>query len=223
MKDFFRRNILHNLGLKLLSLAMAVSLWLAVTRDPVAEVAVEVPIEFHHFPENLEISSENIPQAQIRVRGPERVVHRLRPSDIHAEIDLSGARAGERTFDLSAHQIRAPHDLEIEQVVPSQLRLGFDTRMTRELEVHPRVIGNFAAGYSIGRVIADPPHIAVIGPKTRVEAAEAAITDPVDVSGTMDRGTFVTKAYVSDPLIQVVHPEPIRVTVIMEKNASHGR
>jgi YbbR domain-containing protein len=223
MKDFFRRNILHNLGLKLLSLAMAVSLWLAVTRDPVAEVAVEVPIEFHHFPENLEISSENIPQAQIRVRGPERVVHRLRPSDIHAEIDLSGARAGERTFDLSAHQIRAPHDLEIEQVVPSQLRLGFDTRMTRELEVHPRVIGNFAAGYSIGRVIADPPRIAVIGPKTRVEAAEAAITDPVDVSGTMDRGTFVTKAYVSDPLIQVVHPEPIRVTVIMEKNASHGR
>ena len=223
MKDFFRRNILHNLGFKLLSLALAVGLWLAIARDPVAEVAVEVPIEFHHFPENLEISSENIPQAQIRVRGPERIVRRLRPSDIHAEIDLNGARAGERTFDLSAHQIRAPHDLEIEQVVPSQLRLGFDTRMTRELEVHPRVIGNFAAGYSIARVIVDPPRITVIGPKKRVEAIEAAITDPVDVSGTLDQGTFVTKAYVSDPLIQVVHPEPIRVTVIMEKSASRNR
>ncbi|HEV2715948.1 MAG TPA: CdaR family protein [Terriglobales bacterium] len=223
MKDFVHRYVLHNIGLKLLSLALAVGLWLAVARDPVAEVAVEVPIEFHHFPENLEISSENIPQAQIRVRGPERVVRRLRASDVHAEIDLSGVRAGERTFDLSAHQIRAPHDLEIEQVVPSQLRLGFDTRMTRELEVHPRVIGNFAAGYSIGRVIVDPPSIAVIGPKQRVEAVEAAITDPVDVSGIMDRGTFVTKAYVSDPLIQVVHPEPIRLTVIMEKSASHSR
>ena len=223
MKDFVHRYVLHNIGLKLLSLALAVGLWLAVARDPVAEVAVEVPIEFHHFPENLEISSENIPQAQIRVRGPERVVRRLRASDVHAEIDLSGVRAGERTFDLSAHQIRAPHDLEIEQVVPSQLRLGFDTRMTRELEVHARVIGNFAAGYSIGRVIVDPPSIAVIGPKQRVEAVEAAITDPVDVSGIMDRGTFVTKAYVSDPLIQVVHPEPIRLTVIMEKSASHSR
>jgi YbbR-like protein len=223
MKDFVHRYVLHNIGLKLLSLALAVGLWLAIARDPVAEVAVEVPIEFHHFPENLEISSENIPQAQIRVRGPERVVRRLRASDVHAEIDLNGARAGERTFDLSAHQIRAPHDLEIEQVVPSQLRLGFDTRMTRELDVHPRVIGNFAAGDSIGRVIVDPPSITVAGPKRRVEAAEAAITDPVDVSGIMDRGTFVTKAYVSDPLIQVVHPEPIRVTVIMEKSVSHGR
>jgi hypothetical protein len=32
----------------------------------------------------------------------------------------------------------------------------------------------------------------------------------------MTRATFVTQAYVPDPLIQVVHPTPIHVTVIME-------
>jgi len=39
----------------------------------------------------------------------------------------------------------------------------------------------------------------------------------------VDRNTFVTNAYVSDPLIQVAHPEPIRVTVIMEKTVNRGR
>ena len=34
MKDFLRRHVLHNFGIKLLSLALAVGLWLAVTRDP---------------------------------------------------------------------------------------------------------------------------------------------------------------------------------------------
>jgi YbbR domain-containing protein len=223
MKDFFRRYVLHNLGLKLLSLLLAVGLWLALARDPAAEIAVDVPIEFRHFPGSLEISSENIPQAQIRLRGPERIVRRVRASDVHAEIDLNGARAGERTFDLTAHQVRAPRDLEVVQVVPSQFRLTLDTRMTRELPVHARVIGKFAAGYGIGHIAVDPPSITVAGPKKRIDAADAAITDPVDVSGTMDRGTFVTNAYVSDPLIQVVHPEPIRVTVIMEKSASRGR
>jgi len=63
MKDFVHRYVLHNIGLKLLSLTLAVGLWLAVTRDPVAEVAVEVPIEFHHFPENLEISSAGTDRA----------------------------------------------------------------------------------------------------------------------------------------------------------------
>ena len=49
MREFFRHYVLHNLGLKLISLGLAVGLWLAVARDPApAEVVVELPIEFHH-------------------------------------------------------------------------------------------------------------------------------------------------------------------------------
>jgi hypothetical protein len=39
----------------------------------------------------------------------------------------------------------------------------------------------------------------------------------VDASGTMVRGSYVTNTFVPDPLIQVVHPTPVRVTVIMER------
>ena len=221
MAEFFRHYVLHNLGLKLISLALAVGLWLAVARDPApAEVVVELPIEFHHFPDNLEISSENIPQAQIRVRGPETTVRRLQPSDIHAEINLSGVAPGERTFDLTSQQIHQPHGLEVVQVIPSQVHLAFDKRMTRQIEIHPRVIGSFAAGLKIGRIVVEPPTITISGPQKRVEVVEDAITDAIDVSGTMERGTFVTHAYVSDPMVQVVRPTPIRVTIIMEKTSS---
>ncbi len=65
-------------------------------------------------------------------------------------------------------------------------------------------------------MIADPPNITITGPQRRVEAVEAATTDPVDATGAMTQASFVTQAYVPDPLIQVVHPTPIRVTVIME-------
>src|ERR1700676_2919801 len=108
MRDFLHRHVLHNLGLKLISLALAVGLWLAVARDPVAEVAVDVPIEFHNIPPNLEISSENIPRAQIRLRGPQRVIRHLQPADVYAEIELSGLRPGEGTFDLTAQRIHQP-------------------------------------------------------------------------------------------------------------------
>jgi YbbR domain-containing protein len=216
MKDFFHRHVLHNFGIKLLSLALAVGLWLAVAGDPPAEVAVDVPIVFRNIPENLEISSENVPRAQIRVRGPQRVVRRLQPADIYTEIDLSGMKAGEHTFDLTAQQIRQPRELEVVQVVPNQFHLMFDTRLTRQVPVRPRAFGNFAAGYQIGRLEAEPPSITISGPRKRVEAVEAAITDPIDASGTMDRATFVRHAYVSDPMVQVMTPNPVRVTVIME-------
>ncbi len=217
MRDFLHRYVLHNLGLKLISLLLAVGVWLAVARDPVAEVAVDVAIEFHNIPQNMEISSENIPRAQIRLRGPERVVHGLRPSDVYAEIELSGLKPGERTFDLTAQQIHEPSELEVVQVVPSQFHLTFDTRLTRQVPVQPRVVGTFAPGYNIERVEVDPSTITISGPKKHVEAVESAITDPIDVSGSMSQVTFRRHAYVPDPLIQVASSDPVRVTVIMQK------
>lgn len=217
MKDFLRRHVLHNFGLKLLSLALAVGLWLAVASDPPAEVAVDVPIEFRNIPENLEISTEDIPRAQIRVRGPQRIVRHLQPGDIYAEIELSGMKPGERTFDLPANHVRQPKELEVVQIVPSQFHLTLDVRLSRQVPVRPRVIGTFAQGYGIGQIVAQPSIVTITGPRKRVESVEAAITDPVDASGTTDRATFVRHAYVSDPLVQVMDANPVRVTVIMRK------
>lgn len=223
MTDLIRQHVLHNFGLKVVSVALAVGLWLVVARDPVAEVAVTVPIEFHRMPENLEISTEKIPEAQVRLRGPERLISRLQPSDVHPEIDLGGFAPGERTFDLTAQHVHQPDGLEVVQVVPSQFQITFDTRLVKQVQVQPRVIGTFAPGYRIAQVIADPAGLSIAGPKNRVEATEAATTDPVDASGTTERATFVTHAYVADPLVQIVHPGAVHVTVIMEKTSAAGR
>jgi len=215
-RSFFYRIFVHNIGLKLVSLLLAIGLWMAVARSPVAEVEMRVPIEFHNLPDNLEIDSASFTEAQIRVRGPERVIHQLQAADLHAEVDLASVRPGERTFDLTSRQVRAPQDLEVVQIIPGQFHLSFDNRETRTVEVRPRVTGNFASGMRVKQVIADPSSVMITGPRRRVEAVEDAITDPVDISGAMTRASFVTQAYVPDPLIQVVHPTPIRVTVIME-------
>ena len=216
MPGILQRVFIHNFTLKLVSLLLAIGLWLVVARDPIAEVEMKIPIEFRNLSDSLEIDSASYTEAQVRVRGPERVIHRLQAADLHAEIDLAGLRPGERTFDLTGRQVHVPQDVEVVQIIPGQFHLSFDNRATRVVVVQPRVIGNFASGVKVKQVIADPPTITITGPRHHVEAVEAATTDPVDVSGTMTRYSSVTQAYVPDPLIQVVHPAPIRVTVIME-------
>ena len=222
MASWWRRLFLHNFVFKLVSLLLAVGLWLTVARSSIAEVEMHVPIEFRNLPDQLEIDSASFTEAQVRLRGPERVIHRLEPADVRAEVDLSDAKPGERTFDLTARHVHVPQDLEVVQIIPGQFHLSFDSRGTRSVDVHPRVTGNFASGMRVAQVTADPPSILVTGPRRRVEALEAASTDPVDASGTMTRDTFVTQAFVADPLIQVVHPTSIRVTVIMEGGKTEG-
>ena len=222
MTNFMRRALLDNIGTKLVSLLLAVLLWMAVARDPIAEVEIRVPIEFQNFPNGLEIDSTSSTEAQIRVRGPERAIHQLRAADVRAEINLATVHPGERTFDLNNQQIHVPQDLEVVQIIPAQFHLSFDERATRRIEIQPRVTGNFASGVQVAKAIPDPPNVMISGPRRRVEALEAATTDPVDATGVMTRATFVTHAYVTDPLIQVAPPTSIRVTVIMEHSDHHN-
>lgn len=219
MIGFFKRYVFHNIGLKILSLLLATGLWFMISRDEQpAEVAVRAPVVFQHVPASLEISSpESIPEALIRVRGPERTIRSLRNNEVQAEIDLAGVKSGDRTFDLTSHEVRHPRDLEVEQVVPSQLHLSFDTRLTREVEVVPRVTGRFADGYDIVDKKADPARITITGPLHHVEKIDSATTDLIDATGTLGTAVFMTNVYVPDPLVQVEQAPAIRVTVVVQK------
>ena len=101
IRNFVRKYILKNLPFKLVSLAIAVMLWWAVGRDQPIEIPMTVPLEFQHAPANLEINSDYPFQAQVTLRGPERLLQGVRPSEVHAILDLRGANPGERTFDLT--------------------------------------------------------------------------------------------------------------------------
>jgi len=217
MIAFFKRCVLHNFGLKVLSLLLAAGLWFLLSHEESAEVALRSHIVFQNVPQHLEISSESIPEAQIRVRGPERVIRQLQANEVHAEINLADVKPGERTFDLTSQQVRHPLDVAVVQIVPSQLHLAFDTRLTREVEIHPRVTGTFPDGEQITKIEADPPRITITGPRNHVEKVDAAITDPIDATGTRGSAIFTTNAYVPDPLVQVVQPASIRVTVTVQK------
>jgi YbbR domain-containing protein len=223
MTAWLKRAVFDNFLLKVVSLFLAIGLWVAVASAPPVEIQMRVPIEFRNLPENMEIDSASFTEAQVRLRGPERLIHGLSAKDVKAEVDLTNMQPGEKTFDLTARNVHVSDEIEVEQIVPGQFHLSFDTRDQRTVEVHPRVAGTFAVGLRVAQVIADPPTVTLTGPQRRIKALEAASTDLVDASGTMTRGSFTTHAFVPDPLVQVVHPTPIRVTVIMERVAEEKK
>lgn len=218
MIHWMRKHVFGHLRLKVVSLLIALALWWAVAHDQPAEIALSVPIEFYNTPEHLEISSERIQRAEVRVQGPARILREMTNADIDAVIDLAGAKVGERTFDLTPKQIRhLPHNVQILQVVPSQVRLELDRSATKIVDLTPRVIGNFPAGYRLGSVEVTPAKITVVGPESRLNNIDSAITDPVDATGLVGHGTFTTQAYLGDPLVQLMNPQPIHVTVTTVK------
>ncbi len=219
LRNFFRKYVLKNFSLKLVSLAVAVLLWWAVGRDPIIEIPLTVPLEFHHAPDNLEMNSDYPLQAQVTMRGPERLLRQVNASEVHAIIDLQGASPGERTFDLTPKQIHVPRNVEVMQVTPAQVHITFDHSATRLVNVEPRIIGSLLSGYTVTDVKADPSQVRIVGPAKRVDAVANALTDPVDATGVVGTATFTTHAYVTDPLVRVQKPVAIHVTVTTGKSS----
>ena len=217
MREFFRRWVLRDLDIKILALLLSVGLWWIVGRDPVVESIIAAPVDFRHAPSNLVMTADTPFEVQVAVTGPERIIRSLKPSDVSAVLDLSDVKPGEHTFDLGPRQVQVPRGVTVTSVVPSQMHIDFNPSATRTIEVRPRVIGSFVSGYGITDVSADPAAITIEGPQSRVNAIEAAITDPVDATGVVGKATFTTHAYVTDPLVRVVHPAPIHVTVTTGK------
>jgi YbbR domain-containing protein len=207
--DWLRRWVFHNAALKLLALASAVLLWYAVAEEPRAEVAHTVPIEFANTPPGIAINSDKVPEVQIWLSGPTRLVREVSSRDLHPVIDLSGTRPapGERTYSLNNASIKAPQGVDIVQIIPSEFHLSFDAMARRLVKVVPRVSGSF------GSATSDPAAVTIQGPRSRVEAIQQALTDPIDGGAVRASQTFTVTAYVNDPLVRVVEPVAVRVTV----------
>lgn len=220
MIGLLRKYVFHNFLLKIVALAVATAMWAAVARDPVAEVALTVPIEFQHVPENIEMSSETIPQAQIRVRGPGRLVRNLTPAQLQATLDLAEARPGERTYELKGSQVRVPRGIQVTQVVPAQLHLTFDRRSRREVPIRARVVGAYGQGIH-SEFAVTPPTAWIVGPERRTALIHEVLTDAVDAAGLEGKADFPgVHLFVTDPLVHVASPATAEVRVQMERTKS---
>ena len=200
-------------GLKLLSVGLAVLLWMAVSGEQTVERGVRVSLELQQFPPGLEIQGEPPSTVDVRVRGASGTLGRVSPGDIVAVLDLRAARAGRRLFHLTPEQVRVPFGVEVVQVTPPTVALLFEHSATRQVPVVPAVDGKPAAGFIVGKASADPATVEVIGPESAIERVTEALTEPVSVAGARGRVRETVTLGLLDPALRLKTIRAAMVTV----------
>ena len=206
----------RHLGLKLLSLGLAVLLWMAVAGEEIVERGLRVPLELQQLPANEELSGDVPTAVDVRVRGASGTLSRVGPGDIVAVLDLHGARPGRRLFPLTPDQVHAPFGVDIVQVTPSAIAMTFERSETRMVPVLPSVEGRPAPGYVVGMLTADPASVEVIGPESAVRRATEVLTEPVLIAGAKGRVRETVTIGVLDPALRIVNAKTAVVTAQME-------
>lgn len=202
-----------HLGLKAVSVGLAIALWMVVAGESTVERGLRVPLELQQFPAGLELQGEPPALVDIRVRGTSGVLARMSPGEIVAVLDLHGARQGRRLFQLTPEHVRTPFGVEVTQITPASIALEFENTTTRKVRIAPAVEGDPAPGFIVGEIVAEPEEVEVTGPESAIAAATEALSEPVSVAGATAPVSEQVTVGMLNPSIRVKNPRTATVRV----------
>lgn len=183
IKHFFQRN----LGLRVLSVLIAIGLWIFVNAGQhEAQSNLLVPVEYHGLPSGLMIVNRRPDFVNVSISGPRTLLSLLDPSRLAVPIDLRGITPGQNEFKITPDLFRIPRQTTIDRILPSQITLDVDQIATRELPVRLSISGQVASGLAIGSIEVKPPVVSVTGPAHAVRNLDAIDTMPFDVQGATE-------------------------------------
>jgi YbbR domain-containing protein len=209
-----RARVLNNLGLKLMSVVLAVFLWAVVLGEQKIELTVSIPLELKDLPRNLVLVNEPTDTLHVRLRGPQTLVTTLGSREV-ALVGLPRTLAeGENVIPVRPEVVRVPRGIEVVDVTPHRVRVVLDAVMEREVEVSPRVEGTPAKGFVVTRVTASPARVRLAGPRGELRRLVRVYTTPVSLEG--HNASFTTRAALEPPGRQIRPLEEVPITVAVE-------
>ena len=214
----------YNWGVGLLSLVLALSLWVFVTDrenpDQTGRVPGTVPVQAVRVPPDQAIFPPLQESITVRVRAPESVFEELTAEDFQATIDLAGLTGEQATVDVDVEALESR--VTIIDVTPSQVTVSLASVMSRTVPVRVKELGGLPRGFRLGDNELDITEAVVTGPEplvrnvASVEAdvnltgADRDIEQRVPLQARDERGSNIEGVEV-DPVNAVVRVQIIQV------------
>jgi hypothetical protein len=169
--------LFDNLGLKFLSMVLAVTVFLLVNTDRDRETSERVGV-LYQLPDDKVLVSDRLDEVHVTVKGPSR---RFRRFDGIPPITLDLRKAPSGEVPITPDMIHLPPGLQVSSISPRMVRVAFDKRVEKVVKITPTVTGRPRHGYVVDDVKVEPDTIKVQGAESVLAALTAMKTDEISV------------------------------------------
>jgi len=207
-QKLLHRIFVEDWSLKLLSLAIAIVLWLLVTGQN-QPVTAHVIVQLNFIrPPALEISNDPPRTVDVMLTGSRNKLDDLTSLDLVATVDISNQSAGERVLRLADKaQITLPQGIKVDGYQPSAIPIRLEEIVDRQVAVEPKLEGKPDDGFEVYSVYPNKGSVAVRGPASRVNALQKVATESIWLAGHKESFTAPNVALdVADPKVDLLEP-----------------
>ncbi|MBU0611517.1 MAG: hypothetical protein KKI08_26810, partial [Armatimonadetes bacterium] len=154
----------HNLGLKLVSLIIALVIWGTVHNqaDPLITRQQQVAVETAGVPAGLAVAAVEPKEVTATLTGRRSVLERLAYSDARLVADLSGAGMGPTSVPVKPRGF--PPGVEIKVLSNRMVKVTLDQVVSRTRSVFVQTRGEPAQGFMVTGSQVRPTEVMVSGP-----------------------------------------------------------
>jgi hypothetical protein len=207
----------ENLGLKLVSLVIAVGVFAFVRGSGTMQRSLDVSLVamLPSSGEGRPVLLSTLPdKVRVSVRGASSVVSTLRGEEVGpVQIDL---RAGRRAFvRLTPDMLTLPAGATFLSIEPADLSLSWDVGVSRVLPVRATVVGSLPPRARVQVLDVEPARLRVTGPSLYVDPIASVHTEAVDTSG-LRAGRYERRIALEPPRAGVEYQAAAGVRVSFE-------
>ena len=187
LERWLRRIFVEDLNIKLISLAITLVLWFAVTgqKTPMSKRFNGVQLSFV-YADDMAISNDPLSKVDVTLTGDRDKLSKINPVDLMATVLVSDHTTGDRVIRLSRERVKIePLDpsVQIERFQPAIVSVRLEPRMERQIEVNLKLEGKVPDGYEVYAVTPNPTRVRVRGPASVVNAIQKVATESIIVDG----------------------------------------
>lgn len=202
-----KKNLMNKFTLKILSLAVAILIWLLVVNieNPVrSETYWDVPVTIVN--ESYLTSDLQIPllvdgsdTVTVRIRATSSTLRTIDRDSIKAEADMTQIISMDTTPYMVPVRVVCPGvSAEDITVTPANIPIETDELTSQAMTISASVGGTTPeAGYEVGKLTVNPEKVTISGPEDLINKLDRVVAD-IDVSGMSQSGNISSSLHIYD-------------------------
>ncbi|MEE8564629.1 MAG: CdaR family protein [Atribacterota bacterium] len=178
LKNWFLKNI----DIKLLSIFLAIILWLYIAggENPTVENFIDISLTQTNLGEDLVIK-EFPTNVSVGIKGPKNIINNISSHQINGIVNFSEI-SKEGLYKLEV-EVTPPKNTQITRIIPSEIKVEVEKVLTKEVEVEYSLIGVPEKGYSLtDEPQLNPSKVKIISAQSVLENIKQIIC-AIDISG----------------------------------------
>ena len=178
LKNWFLKNI----DIKLLSIFLAIILWLYIAggENPMVENFIDISLTQTNLGEDLVIKEFPI-NVSVGIKGPKNIINNISSHQINGIVNFSEI-SKEGLYKLKV-EVTPPKKTQITRIIPSEIKVEVEKVLTKEVEVEYSLIGVPEKGYSLtDEPQLNPSKVKIISAQSVLENIKQIIC-AIDISG----------------------------------------